>query len=213
MWLVVSEVPLARYGPTALERTLRDIDRVGRLAVAHESLVEYFARMSGATVVPMKMFTMFSSVDRAVSEMRARRMEIQAVLDRVVGCEEWGVRVGVRPRRLARSPEQPRSGTEFLTVRKRMRDEVRASAQRADDAAAAVFEELSHLAKEARKRQETPAGAVPPLLDAAFLVPVRSRTRFRAATTRLSRTCSDAGANLTLTGPWPAYNFVQMPVD
>jgi hypothetical protein len=50
---------------------------------------------------------------------------------------------------------------------------------------------------------------VPPLLDAAFLVPTGKRARFQAAARRLAQACARAGADLTLTGPWPAYNFVQ----
>ena len=66
MWLILTSVPLTEYGPDALESKLRDLDLVAELAVAHESVVEFFARASGVTVVPMKMFTMFSSVERAV---------------------------------------------------------------------------------------------------------------------------------------------------
>ena len=214
MWLILSAVPLAKYGPKPLEAALRDLDRVAELAVAHESVVEYCARTSGATVVPMKMFSMFSSVERAVAEMRDRRNEIDLVLDRVAGCEEWGVRITARaPRAVRAMPERPRSGTAFLTARKRARDQARTAVQKAMDAAALAFEELSALAREARQRREVPPGATAPLLDAAFLVPVRSRSRLRAVAKRLARACAQAGADLTLTGPWPAYNFVQMPGD
>jgi len=213
-WLILSEVPLSKYGPRPLEDTLRDLERVAELAVAHESVVEYFARASGATVVPMKMFSMFSSVERAIAEMRDRRNEIDAVLDRVAGCEEWGVRITARASRVVRStPERPRSGTAFLAARKRARDQARNAVQKATHAAALAFEGLSALAREARQRKEVPPGATAPLLDAAFLIPARSRAKFRAAAKRLSRTCAAAGADLTLTGPWPAYNFVEKPGD
>jgi hypothetical protein len=206
----VADVPLAEYGQKPLEQTLKDLDCVAQLAVRHEATVEHFARMSGATVLPMKMFTMFSSVDRAAAEMRARRKEIGAALKRVAGCEEWGVRVTRRPPqlRLAAS-RRPESGTAFLTARKQARDSVRVSAQKAGEAAALAFTKLSRLARESRQRDEAPAGATPPLLDAAFLVRVRDRARFRAAAKRLAAACSADGAELTLTGPWPAYNFVQ----
>ncbi len=214
LWLILSEVPLAAYGAKPLEDALRDLDRVAELAVAHESVVEYFARTSGATVVPMKMFTMFSTAERAVAEMRDRRSAIDAVLDRVAGCEEWGVRVIARaPRAAPGTPQRPRSGTAFLAARKRAREQARTALQKATEAAAAAFEELSALARETRLRNEVPPGATAPLLDAAFLIPARSRAKLRAAAKRLARTCARAGADLTLTGPWPAYNFVQMPGD
>lgn len=213
MWLILARVPLERYGPEALEDALRDLDRVAELAVAHEAVVEYVAQLAGATVVPMKMFTMFSSVERAVTEMHDRRRAIEAILDRVAGCEEWGVRITTgRPpgTRHARS-ERPRSGTAFLAARKQVRDEARAAIRRANGTAALAFSELSSLAKEARQRGDAPAGAIPPVLDAAFLVPTRARGKFHTAVKRISRGAAQSGLAVTLTGPWPAYNFVHLP--
>jgi len=40
-------------------------------------------------------------------------------------------------------------------------------------------------------------------------VPSGRKLRFKAAVNREARRCRDAGADLTLTGPWPAYNFIQ----
>ena len=209
-WLILANVPLSKYGPEALESKLRDLDLVAELAVAHESVVEFFARSSGVTVVPMKMFTMFSSVERAVDEMRARRREIGRALDRVEGCEEWGVRVTARAPRVVRmASERPVTGTAFLTARKHARDETQKALRKSVDAAELALKELSALANESRQRRDAPPGAVAPLLDAAFLVPSRSRAKFRTTAKRLARRCAQSGAALTLTGPWPAYNFVQ----
>ena len=49
---------------------------------------------------------------------------------------------------------------------------------------------------------------LPPLLDAAFLVPARRRARFRRRPQKVARQVTETGAQMTLTGPWPAYNFV-----
>jgi hypothetical protein len=203
-------VPLDRYGPERLETALRDLKWVSTVAVAHEGVVEHFARRRNTTVVPMKLFTMFSAESRAVEEMRSRRKGIQEVLKRIAGCEEWGVRI-VREAVAAAPIETPgqRSGTAFLAARKKTRDDARAAAARGAEAAAGVFGVLRPLAKDARRREESPAGASPPLLDAAFLVPAARRVRFRAAARRAARACMGAGVRMTLTGPWPAYNFVQ----
>jgi hypothetical protein len=42
-----------------------------------------------------------------------------------------------------------------------------------------------------------------------FLVARSHRSRFTLATRRHATACAAAGAVLTVTGPWPAYNFVQ----
>jgi hypothetical protein len=211
-WLVMSEVPLDAYGPERLESALRDLDWVARVAVAHEAVVEYFARQRGSTVVPMKLFTLFSGVERAVVEMRTRRREISRVFKRVAGCEEWGVRVTRgAPRRVSQSPSSPtpRSGVAFLAARKRARDDAREAGARVAAIAETAFDKLAPLARDVRRRRDAPAGAGPPLLDAAFLVPKTRRAKFQATARAAAKVLARAGGTLTVTGPWPPYHFVQ----
>lgn len=212
LWVVTADVPLSAYGPVALESALKDVAWVGQIAVAHEAVVEHFAGRSGATVIPAKLLTMFSTLERTVADTRARRREILAVMKRIAGCEEWGVRV-------VRAPDRPRqsrpvlvapSGTAFLAAKRRARDANSELARAAADAALAAFDRLSALARDARRRDDVPDGATaPPLLDAAFLVPAARRARFRSAARRAAADCARARATLALSGPWPAYNFVQ----
>jgi len=209
MWLVLATVPLDRYGPGPLEESLRDLQWVSSTAVAHEAVVEHFAQLRGVTVIPMKLFSMFSSPARAIAEMRRRRRRLAALFDKFHGCEEWGVRIlRGTPRLPGKAAEKPASGAAFLAARKRARDEsvdaLRASAEAADGAYAL----LAEIAADHRRRDREVSGVVPPLLDAAFLVPVRRRARFRAAAADAARQITQQGARLTVTGPWPAYNFV-----
>ncbi len=209
MWLVLATVPLDRYGPGPLEESLRDLQWVSSTAVAHEAVVEHFGQLRGVTVIPMKLFSMFSSPARAIAEMRRRRRRLAALFDKFHGCEEWGVRIlRGTPRWPGKAAEKPASGAAFLAARKRARDEsvdaLRASAEAADGAYAL----LAELAADHRRRDREVSGVVPPLLDAAFLVPVRRRARFRAAAADAARQITQQGARLTVTGPWPAYNFV-----
>jgi hypothetical protein len=120
-WLVTTAVPLKTYGSAPLEAALRDVQWVADVAMAHESVVEFFARQPGATVIPMKLFTMFSSDRRAASQTRTRLREIEAVVSRIAGCEEWGVRISHRPPAATRAPgrhTKSSSGTAFLAAKK-----------------------------------------------------------------------------------------------
>jgi hypothetical protein len=212
LWVVLSEVPLETYGPEALARGLADLEWVAQIAMAHEQVVEHFARQRGSTAVPMKLLTMFSSPDRALDEMRSRSREIAAVVKRITGCEEWGVRIARQATRVTRSaPRAARSasGAAFLAAKKQTRDAAREALRTAVETADAAYDGLAALAREARRRDDVPQGAAPPLLDAAFLVPSGQRPRFKSAAKRLAARSAAAGANLTLTGPWPAYNFVR----
>jgi hypothetical protein len=209
LWLVAADVPTDRYGAEALELSLRDLRWVADIAVAHEAIVEHFARMASATVVPMKLFTMFSNDERALAEMARRRKDISAAMRRIAGAQEWGVRI-MRGPATPPVPEAPveRSGVAFLAARKQARDRSREAAIAAATAADTAFTRLSAVARDARRRDDAPQGTAPPLLDAVFLVPKTSRARFQAAARAQARACGKAGAVMTLTGPWPAYNFV-----
>jgi hypothetical protein len=213
LWLAVAEVPLDTYGSGPLETALRDMQWVADVAVAHEAVVEHFTRQPGAAVIPMKLFTMFSSEERAVDQTRSRQRDIQAITRRIAGCEEWGLRI---TRRSSAAPAgrpvvaRPSSGAAFLAAKKEARDLARGAALTVAVAADRVFTTLAAIARDARRREDVPEGAAtPPVLDAAFLVPAKRRVRFKAAAKRLAADSAEAGADITLSGPWPAYNFVE----
>ena len=100
-WLVVSDVPLDRYGESAINAKLSDLDWVSRAAVAHEAVVESF--IGAAALVPMKLFTIFADDARAAARLGAQHDRINAALERVRGRVELGVRVA-----LDRQRPQPR---------------------------------------------------------------------------------------------------------
>lgn len=206
-WLVTAEVPLDVYGPQALESSLRHVQWVTDVALAHESVVEHFARQRQATVIPMKLFTMFSSEQLALAETRSRLPNLKGVIRRIAGCQEWGVRI---TRRLATVPPARRStvasGTEFLNAKKAARDNALHEAGASAEAAELAYTTLSTIARDARRREAPEGATTPPLLDAAFLVPADRRRRFKAAVRKLSN--SSAETIVTLTGPWPSYNFI-----
>lgn len=209
-WLVTSVVPLDIYGPATLEPRLRDLDWVARVAVAHEAVNEFFAHASGTVVVPMTLFTMFSSEEKARDDVRDRRTTIDRVMRRVAGCEEWGIRVTRRPA-VAGNDEtsRPKTGAGFLQARKAARDAAAHARSAAADAADAAFERLKRFSKDTRRRARGPEeGTNPPILEAAFLVRAAARAKFKSEARRQAPILAKAGADLALTGPWPAYNFV-----
>ncbi|HEY7498090.1 MAG TPA: GvpL/GvpF family gas vesicle protein [Vicinamibacterales bacterium] len=212
LWAVAAEVPLATYGSDRLEERLKDVNWVADAAVAHEAIVERFASARGAAVVPMKLFTMFSTRERAVADLRGKIRDVGAILKRIRGCQEWGVRVTRRapdPSARERSASKPSTGTAFLSAKMRARDDARAAIVKAADAAEAAYRALERLARAARRREAPEGATTPPLVDAAFLVRADRKARFRAAARRSASNCRKAGADFALTGPWPAYNFVE----
>ena len=210
LWLVVADAPLSRYGAEAIDRGLRDLDWVSRCALAHEAVVEH--HLGTGTLVPMKLFTLFSTDERAVADVQARRAAVDAVLREVEGREEWGLRLLLdKERALGRLREgtpAPSSGTAFLLRKKEERDAGRRLADEAARRAQAIYADLAGRAARARHTPAPAEGAGRLVLDAAFLVAVAARDDFRAAAREHARAAAGEGLDLVLTGPWPAYNFV-----
>ena len=185
--------------------------------VAHERVVAHFAAL--APVVPMKLFTLYETEARAVADLAARREEIEAVLDRVAGCAEWGTRVHfdgswavpAERRRSGSETAPPASGRSFLLRKKAEQEDVRNRLRRAGAAVEEAFDELSRQAAASRRR-EPPALAEPGprlLLDAAFLVPAAAAEAFENVVQAVAERLAASACRLTLTGPWPPYNFIE----
>jgi hypothetical protein len=210
----VTDVPLDTYSEEAINRGLSDLEWVGRLAIAHEAVVEFF--IGSATLLPMKLFTIFASDDRALDDITRRRERIAVLTSRVANHQEWGVRVALerqtgsqRKRRGAGRREL--SGSGYLAQKKAQRDETRERATRARNVVADLYEDLSGRASEAKRRtaSDLPSSGAPLLLDAAFLVARAKAARFRAALVRQARHLAPDGYRVSLTGPWPPYTFMQ----
>src|SRR5262245_44373768 len=215
LYLAVADVPLARYGEKAIKRSLSDLEWVSRAAVAHEAVVESF--VGAPAVLPMKLLTIFNSDERAIEHVNAGRPRIAALVKRVANHDEWGIRVMFDRARAAKAaaPRRGRiagkSGLAYLSQKKAQHDALLGLAERAREAVATVYDRLSAHSRIARRRSagELPTPGRPLLLDAAFLVPRTRTKRFQAAAAREARAMSRHGYDLTLTGPWPPYTFVQ----
>jgi hypothetical protein len=232
--LIVSSAPLSLYGSAAIDAKLGDLDWLAERATEHEGVVEHAAKLG--SVVPMKLFTLFRNDERALSNVRKMKPSLGRVVDRIAGCEEWGLRVLFDPTRQAppasaaarstrRRAAAPRtevegrghsksavSGTSFLRRKRALEEERRQAGARG---AANVDELYERLLKAARggyrrtaPRDEMAAGQV---LDAVFLVPHASAAKVKALVETSAASLVDDGFYVSLSGPWPAYSFIGEP--
>jgi hypothetical protein len=210
LWVIAATAPLDRYGAEAIDARLADLDWVSRCAVAHEAVVEHFARL--VPTIPTKLFTLFTGDERAVTHVTRTRRKLDRLFAKVADREEWGVRLLLDERRALAPRETPvaaTSGTEFLAKKKAAKDARQRLVADALADADRLFAALSRVADDSRRR--TPAVEGPTsrmVLDAAFLVARRDARRFRAAVTEAGRPLAARGFDLSLTGPWPPYHFV-----
>jgi hypothetical protein len=216
LWLLAADAPLAHYGAAPIERGLKDLDWVGRRAMAHERMVEHFGAQG--TIVPMKMFTLFTSDERALAHVAGERRRLSALVKRLSGRQEWGLRVSLDAQAAREAARQTaatstrglRGGTQFLMARKVVHSESRRLAADARREAERLFERLTARASESRRRPATAGdGREPLLLDAAFLVTTARGAAFQALVGREADALRSRGCRVVLTGPWPPYNFLE----
>ena len=210
-YLVVSDAPLDVFGEAPLAARLSDLGWVSGAALAHEAVTESF--MSADAVVPMKLFTLFTSDERAIEQIRAEGTRLERVIERLARHEEWGVRLVFDE---SRAPAEDKtlsasSGRGYLMAKRQHHAASTAHTTSMRKTAADVLKTLRPLVRDSRQRPvTTPAESRSVLLlDAAFLVPRPKATRFRTSVERQARKVAPAGYALQLSGPWPAYSFVE----
>ena len=216
VWLIVTTVPAKTYDEAALAKGLQNLDWVGRRALAHEAVVEQF--LSSRSILPMQLFTLFTSDERALQHVGRQRNTIVGILKRLERKLEWGLRLtfdeaalrtGIEAKARKAAGPVP-SGAGYLARKRDLLDVTRGQLSAARTEANRLFAFLKKEAAESRRRNETEQASAGArlLLDAAFLVPT-SRTRaFRAAVGRHAKSIGARGLVVSLTGPWPPYNFI-----
>ncbi len=212
-WLMVASAPLALYEAAAIDARLRDIDWVGARASEHEAIVEHAAALG--TVVPMKLFTLFSTDERALDHVRKMKKSLDRVVERIAGCEEWGLRILFDEARAARAAaEEARSrkvssGKDFLLRKKALDDQRKSTGVRAAERVDALYDQLAKMVKSAQRRaapNRELSGRV--LLDAVFLVPQPKVEDVKATVAETAEQLAAEGFDVTFSGPWPAYSFI-----
>jgi len=215
-YLVVADVKRHEYGEDAINQRLSNLDWVSRAAVGHEAVLE--ALVARATVLPMKLFTIFTNDERAIADVRRNRARVDALIKRVAGHHEFGVRVvmdrataAARRKAGASRPGGSATGIAYLTQKKAQRDAATELAAHARETVADLYDRLARRARLAQRRSasELPIENGPLLLDAAFLVASAKARAFRGEVAREARALARHGYGVTLTGPWPPYTFVQ----
>jgi len=228
LWLIVGTVPADEYDEAAVAAGLQNLDWVGRRAMAHQAVIEHF--LGARAVLPMQMLTLFTSDERALHYVERQRIAIANVIRRLERKLEWGLRLTFdeqaardavearnvspdasteRGRRAAAAPQRTQ-GTAYLARKRDLLDVRRVQLLAARAEADQLFTALGRDAADVRRRTSTEQAAPGSrlLLDAAFLVST-SRTRsFRAAVNRKTKELGSAGLTVSLTGPWPPYNFI-----
>jgi hypothetical protein len=204
----VSDVPLAEYGEPALHRNLEDLHWLERVARTHHAVVEGLSQIGA--VVPARLATIYHDDDRVARVLTERRDELFAVLDRLAGREEWGIKAYAVADVAPSDVSDDRTGTAYLLRRKAQLAAQRQGQQAAAEAAAAVHAALADYAVAARRhppQDRRLSGADTAMaLNGAYLVDREDLPSFATLVSDLAQ--HNPAIRLELTGPWPPYSFV-----
>jgi hypothetical protein len=211
---VVGTVDLRAFGQEALTRNLENLEWLAATARAHNIVVGVVEKDS--PTVPVRLATMFADDEAVRLMLRERKRDFDAVLRRLVGHKEWGVKGYADPEVLAAASEPEAEatagggGTAYL-LRRRAQLSARESAARTSAAYAEdVHARLSRLADDSRRHEpQDPAlsghrGWM--VLNGAYLVDDQRIDAFVDAVSALETW--RPGLRVELTGPWPAYSFI-----
>lgn len=216
---VVQHLPRPEAGEDAWQARLSDPAALERTARAHHAVVSAVARRT--TTVPLALATLYLGDDRVRDALMADTERFSAVLRRIAGREEWGVKVypaaTAGPAGGDAAPPGPQAarssdGRAYL-ARRRAEHQARASRQHdAQRTADTVDEALRVLAAAARRLRPHTARLTgepaPQVLNAAYLVAKEHGAGFLRSVAALRRR---TGARIDVSGPWVPYSFAALP--
>ncbi len=216
---VVQHLPRGEAAEDAWQARLSDPVALERTARAHHEVVCAVARHT--TAVPLALATLYLGDDRAREALARDAERFAAVLGRIDGCDEWGVKVhpaAAEPAGAAPPPAGPSrtpgagTGRDYLARRRaehRAREGRRHDAERVADTVDAGLGVLASSSRRLRPQAAHLTGVrTPQVLNAAYLVAREHEAAFLRAVAALRRR---TGARIDVSGPWVPYSFAALP--
>jgi len=206
---VVCDVDLEEFGEEPLTRNLEDLAWVERVARTHNEVVWMVAAVS--TCAPLRLVTVCADDDSVRAKVDSLRSDLEDVLDRIEGRQEWSVKVLVPQRPVAESPRATpaASGADYLRRKREASDRRRDLTEEAVDAAREVHEVAhDHAVASRRLMPQDPrlTGRTETMvLNAAYLVEAQEHEAFTAALHAAGE--QHPLVTVEVEGPWPAYSF------
>ncbi|MFJ8859608.1 GvpL/GvpF family gas vesicle protein [Streptomyces sp. NPDC102451] len=211
---LVSSVPSVAYGTEGVKAQMEDLDRLEVLARTHHAVVE--AAYEHATVLPMRLVTVYLDDGRVREMLGAREPEFSALLGRLEGHVELGVKIYADPREAvavgSRGPDTDTAaspGRAYLQRRRAQQQNHRETYRAAGSVAAEVPARVDGIARahvtHRPQQGDLARAAGENIVNDAYLVPGARADAFRAALTGLADDVP--GVRVEITGPWAPYSF------
>ncbi|MET9887548.1 GvpL/GvpF family gas vesicle protein [Streptomyces sp. NPDC006430] len=212
-----SHVPRHDFNESALKNHFEDLEWLENVARAHHAVVEGLS--AHATVLPLRMATVYQDDDRAGRALAEQYDAFVERLAQLTAHTEFGVKIYLAP-----TPTPPDAGPAtdagaattpgkaYLQRRRAQhnaQEAVYAQAQRAAETVEAIASRYASQRVRHPAQRGALTGPAENVLNDAYLVPDANAEQFRAAVEEA--TGAFDGVRVEVTGPWAPYSFV-MPV-
>jgi hypothetical protein len=217
---VISDVPADVYDPANIDERLKDLAWVAQQGVAHETVVAWF--VDNAQILPVSLFTMYSSVQALQDAVFPRSPELASELKRLSNKREWDIKISFDEKKLQQhagklSPRialldkaiaESTPGKRYLLEKKRadlLKDEVLGAAH------VMANEALDYARSDAELTRILPiprtTEILPVILHAALLIDRRVESKLAETLERERSRLERHGLTLQYSGPWAPYRF------
>lgn len=214
-------VPRRDFDESALKNHFEDLEWLEGVARAHHDVVQ--ALSVHATVLPLRMATVYQDDERARQALSEQYRTFAERLERLSGHTEFGVKLYLAPTPEPAAAEADADagadtatspGKAYLRRRRAQHNAVEVMYGQARTAAALVEAVALDYASQ-RVRHPTQsgelAGSAQNVLNDAYLVPDACAGQFKAAVEDAVSTFGDV--RVEVTGPWAPYSFAMPPVE
>lgn len=216
-----SHVPRGDFNESALKNHFEDLEWLEDVARAHHDVVQ--ALSTHATVLPLRMATVYQDDDRAGQALAEQHDAFAERLAQLTAHTEFGVKIYLAPT-AAPAGTGPDADTDTGAAttpgkaylqRRRAQHHAQEAVYSQAQKAAGIVEALASRYASQHVRHPTQRGAltgpVENVLNDAYLVPDAYAEPFRAA---IEAAVGDFdGIRVEVTGPWAPYSFAMPPAE
>lgn len=197
-----SKVRKSEFGDQ-LARNMENLDWLSEKGVAHQTALNSISKLGD--VLPARFGTVFWSEDSLHADIKKRKRDILADLERLEGSDEWGLKVFVvRPKRVT-SASAGVTGKEYLRAKSQILR--RKSPIKADQEIERFDSKIRAISVDTAVAGKIGSGQRDLVYQISVLVKRVDQKRFEALLRSFSKDWEDEKL-IECTGPWPAYSFV-----
>ncbi len=214
LYAIFSSVALADFTGEIGEENLQNVAWLTPRACRHAVVIETAMRQS--SVYPVAFGTLFSNLKALEQEMQRRASDVLAILEHIVGCEEWALEAtlerkqavevllaeGLQSGKFVLPDSVGRRHLEEQKLRRLLNNELN---DWLVECLTTLQQQLMPLARDFRCRRLSDNK----ILHWAYLLSVEKTPAFQLQVTDLTENYTKYGFSFRLTGPWAAYSFCQ----